>query len=144
MEVDTDPIPTVAVPPTAEHISSFLSCIRQSAADGATATAASAAAVLAVSPFSDMIADNATAIAASAADTGMGVDTDPTYIDTALPAADATTAAAAGAAPTAITSTAVTGVTKKQRIKHNHAAPDDATATAAPAAAMLAAPPPLM
>ena len=54
----------------------------------------------------------------------MDVDTDPTYIGTALPAADATTAAAAGAAPTAITSTAVTGVTKKRRIKHNCAAQD--------------------
>ena len=54
----------------------------------------------------------------------MDVDTDPTYIDTALPAADATTAAAAGAAPTVATSTAVTGVTKKRRIKHDRAAQD--------------------
>ena len=60
-------------------------------------------------------------------DTGLGVDTDPEYSDTALPAADGTTAAAAGAAPTVATTTtkeAVAGVTKKRRIKHNHAAQD--------------------
>ena len=49
------------------------------AADEATATAASAAAVLAVSLSLDVIADDATATAASAADSGPGVDTDPTY-----------------------------------------------------------------
>ena len=88
VDVDTDPSPTTTAPPTAEHISSFLLHMRRRAAYDATATAASTAAVLAVSPFSDVIEDNATAIAASAADTGMGADTDPAYVDTAPSAAD--------------------------------------------------------
>ena len=45
--IGTDPIPTMAAPPTAEHISSFLSSIRGCAADDAAATAASTARTLA-------------------------------------------------------------------------------------------------
>ena len=51
MEVDTDPVPTMTAPPTAEHISSFLLYIRRRAADDATATAASAAEALATPPL---------------------------------------------------------------------------------------------
>ena len=120
------PAPAGAVPPSAEQISSFLRHVRRQATDGATATATSAAAVLTV-PFSpDVTEGDATATAGSPADTGLGVGTYPAHIDTAPPAVDGTTttAAAGGAAPTVATATAVTGVTKKRRIKHNRAAQD--------------------
>ena len=69
MEVGTDPVPITTVPPTAGHISSFLSYIRRRVADDATATAASAAEALATPPSPDMNMDateGATASAASA------------------------------------------------------------------------------
>ena len=70
MEVDTDPVPITTVPPTAGHISSFLSCIRRRVADDATATAAPAAGTLATHPSPDVDVDATegdTAHAASAA-----------------------------------------------------------------------------
>ena len=118
------PAPAGAVPPSAEQRSSFLRHARRQATDGATATAASAAAVLAVPLSPDVTEGDATATAGSPADTGLGVDTYPAHIDAAPPAVDGTTAAAGGAAPTVATATAVTGVTKKRRIKHNRAAQD--------------------
>ena len=57
MEVDTDPVPITADPPTAGHISSFLSSIRRSVADDAAATAASAAGTLATPPSPDVDVD---------------------------------------------------------------------------------------
>ena len=65
-----------------------------------------------------MIADNATAIAASAADTGMGVDTDPAYIDTAPPTANGATAAAAGAVPVGADVAVQAVPTRKRRGTH--------------------------
>ena len=75
MEVDTDPAPITAVPPTAGRISSFLSYIRRSIADDATATAASAAGALATHPSPDVDVganDGATANAASTAAASLG------------------------------------------------------------------------
>ena len=75
MEVDTDPVPITTVPPTAGRISSFLSYIRRSVADDATATAASAAGTLATPPSPDVDVDateGATANAASAAAASLG------------------------------------------------------------------------
>ena len=62
MDIDTDPSPAVIAPPTAEHISPFLLHVRRRAADDAAA------------PPPDVTggtADGATATAASAADTGI-------------------------------------------------------------------------
>ena len=56
------PDPTGAVPPSAEQISSFLRHARRHATDGATATTASAAAILAVPPSPDVTEGDATAI----------------------------------------------------------------------------------
>ena len=75
MEVDTDPVPITTVPPTAGRISSFLSYIRRSVADDATATAASAAETLATPPSPDVNVDaneGATASAAFAAAVSVG------------------------------------------------------------------------
>ena len=59
-DVDTDPSPTVTVPPTAEHISSFLLHVRRHPADDATSS----------SPGVPVdAADGATATAVPAADT---------------------------------------------------------------------------
>ena len=55
--VDTDPVPVATAPPTAGHISSFLSYIRRSVADGTTTTATSAAGTLATHPSPDVDAD---------------------------------------------------------------------------------------
>jgi hypothetical protein len=52
VEVDADSAPITTVPPTVGRISSFLSYIRRSVADDATATAASAAETLATPPLS--------------------------------------------------------------------------------------------
>ena len=75
MEVDTDPVPITTAPPTAGRISSFLSYIRRSIADDATATAASATETLATPPLPDVHVDaneGATASAASAAAASLG------------------------------------------------------------------------
>jgi hypothetical protein len=57
MEADTSLVPITAVPPTAGHISSFLSYIRRSVADDAAATAASAAETLVTPPSPDVNVD---------------------------------------------------------------------------------------
>ena len=70
MEIETDPVPTTTTPPTAEHISSFLLCIRRRAANDATATAASAAETLITPPSPEMnvhATDGATAHHAASA-----------------------------------------------------------------------------
>ena len=57
MEAGTGLVPTTTVPPTTEHISSFLSYIRRRAADDAIAMAASADETLATSPSPDVQVD---------------------------------------------------------------------------------------
>ena len=122
---DTFPAPARAVPPSDEQISSFLLHVRHQATEDATAAAASAVAVPAVPLSPGVTAGDAMSTAASPVDTGLGVGTYPTHIDTAPPAVDGTTAATCGATPIVAIATAVTGVTKrKRRIKHNHAAQD--------------------
>ena len=79
MAVGTDPVLTATAPPTAERTSSFLSCIRRHAADGATATAASAAEALASPPPSDLNrVDGAMPATFSTTNVGMHDDTDST------------------------------------------------------------------
>ena len=63
--------------------------------------------------------------AASAADTGMGFDADPAYIDTAPPAADGATAAAADAAPVGADVAVEAVPTRKRRGKDARRGRDD-------------------
>jgi hypothetical protein len=101
MEVGTDPVPITTVPPTAERISSFLSYIRRSVADGATATAASAAGTLATHPSPDADVDAAEGDTAHAAPAASAIAVssvssdinDPTHGDGTVPTRDARKAA---------------------------------------------------
>ena len=100
MEVDTDPVPITTVPPTAGRISSFLSYIRRSVADDATATAASAAETLATPPSPDVNVDaseGATASTAFAAAASLGSSDSSVF---SPPAAGDTTRPTASAAAT--------------------------------------------
>ena len=120
IEVGTDRVPATTAPPTTEHISSFLSCIRRRAADDATATAATAAETLATPPPSDVSLganEGATANAAFAAAASLG-SADISVLSP--PAAD--------------------GATSPTDIRRRAA--DDATATAAFAAETLPTLPP--
>ena len=70
MEVDTDPVPATTAPPSAEHISSFLSYVRRRVAAGAIVTAASTAEAMATPPSPDVnvnVNEGATASPAFAA-----------------------------------------------------------------------------
>ena len=89
MEVGTDPIPAMAAPPTAERISSFLSCIRQSAADDDMATAASAADTLATPLPPDVHMDACGGATANAASSSLDTTVDTAGDDATMPAASA-------------------------------------------------------
>ena len=139
MEVSTDPIPTMAAPPTAERISSFLSCIRQSAADDDMATTASAAETLATPLPPDVHVDacgGATANAASFSPDVAGGPADgatATAPPTAIPGA----AAPAGASQLPPPANSVSGddavaappvaATRKRKVRgsHNDVAKDE-------------------
>ena len=73
VEVGADPVPITTVPPTAGRISSFLSYIRRSVADDATATAASAAGTLATHPSPDADVDATEGATAHAAPTASAI-----------------------------------------------------------------------
>ena len=95
MAVGTDPIPAMAAPPTAEHMSSFLSNIRRHAAGDDTATAASTAETMVTPPSPDVsVGVNEGATANPAFDTTVSSVSsdinDPTRTDDATMPAGAT------------------------------------------------------
>ena len=96
-----DPVPTTNVPPTTGRISSFLSYIRRSVADDATATAASAAETLAAPPSLDVNVDTdgGTTASAGATDATVG-GYDAAVGDLSPPATDDATMPTASAAAT--------------------------------------------
>ena len=67
VEFRTDPVPITTVPPTAEHISSFLSCIRRRVAGDTAAAATSAIEAVATPPSSNVNTDATDGAAADAA-----------------------------------------------------------------------------